>query len=291
MFTIPIEDLQVSDIEALVNTTKLSENDRIEYKETLPALGTNCDNWINGEDSIGDYALKKITKEIVAFSNTHGGTLIIGIAEDGGSPPRPDSINFLPRCEQLEQRLMQSIADRIEPRLDNLQSKSVLNGTEGVIVIKIPRSEHAPHRSKSDKEFYVRERDQSRTMTPYEIKSLSIKRSRQKIEALWSVVFSMQDTEDVNGGVVIFEEGKIYGGDSQYYYHGIYELIGDTKISGYLSVNHYHGPVYTAFGTAESNISVIVQGDLLDDTVTGQITHSATGGSIPFRMDRKTNLI
>jgi hypothetical protein len=65
------------------------------------------------------------------------------------------------------------------------------------------------------------------------------------IEALWSVHFATQG--GAGGGVVIFETGKLFGGDSQYYWVGNYteqngQLVAD------LDVTHYSGPPYSAFG-------------------------------------------
>jgi hypothetical protein len=292
MFVKDIKNLEFADIQELVNTTRISENDRIEYKQTLPADGQKTDPWIDGKDKIGDYALKKLTAEIVAFANSHGGTLVIGIEEDGNTPPRPKSVNALPRCEALEQKLMQSIASRVDPKIDGIKTKSVLqNKDEGVIVISVPRSEHAPHRSLSDKEFYRRERDECKKMSSLEIKALAVRRSRQKVEALWTIKFRMHDSNDVNGGVVVLDEGKIYGGDSQYYYFGIYELINDNKISGYVNIRNYLGYQLTAFGTTDSEMSLNINGDLVDENLTGQIYDPKTKRDIPYVMEKKQELL
>lgn len=290
MFSRDIEDLNQADIQRLVSETRLSESDRIEYKKTLPVANNQNDPWLEGENEILPQSSKKIAQEVIAFANTHGVTIIIGIEEDDQA--KPAAVNLLPRCNQLEVKLLQGVLDKIEPRIDGVLSKSIVfTNDEGVIVIRVPRSNDAPHRLISSREFFLRERTESRKMTVQEIKSLSLKRARQEIEALWSVRFRMQHSADVNGGVVILSEGKIYGGDSQYFYNGIYEFTDDSKFTGYLRIQHYHGPAYTAFGTSSSTLDIVINGDLIDNVISGSLTDTQTNGQIPFTMERRTNLV
>jgi hypothetical protein len=65
------------------------------------------------------------------------------------------------------------------------------------------------------------------------------------IEALWSVHFATQG--GAGGGVVIFETGKIFGGDSQYYWVGNYTVQNGQLIAD-IDVSHYSGPPYSVFG-------------------------------------------
>ncbi len=51
------------------------------------------------------------------------------------------------------------------------------------------------------------------------------------LEALWSVQFATPDG-NAGGGVVIFETGRILGGDTSFYYVGTYE---DVKEDGILN--------------------------------------------------------
>lgn len=87
------------------------------------------------------------------------------------------------------------------------------------------------------------------------------------VEALWTAEFQTAQGW-ANGGVVVLETGKVYGGDSQYYYVGVYKVAGD-GIEASLSVNHYHGPVSTAWGTNEKRFSVSLQGKREGGTITG----------------------
>ena len=48
------------------------------------------------------------------------------------------------------------------------------------------------------------------------------------LEALWSIQFEVPNIERWGGGVVVFETGRILGGDSSFYYIGDYSV--DNKI-------------------------------------------------------------
>ncbi len=81
------------------------------------------------------------------------------------------------------------------------------------------------------------------------------------LEALWTIEF--QDVHGwVNGGVVVFETNRVFGGDSNYYYVGQFEqtkygLTADARIV------HYHGEARTAFGDDAKDFTVSIQGTYL----------------------------
>ena len=68
------------------------------------------------------------------------------------------------------------------------------------------------------------------------------------IEALWSVQF-ISNLEIYGGGVIVFETGRIFGGDGYYYYVGDYATDGDNiNLKGKIEVTHYNGPMSSVFG-------------------------------------------
>jgi len=95
------------------------------------------------------------------------------------------------------------------------------------------------------------------------------------LEALWSVQF--QSNLGIQGaGVVVFETGRIFGGDSQYYYLGSATVRNDGKeVVAEVEVNHYAGQSFSIFGPmkkyklrAVGNIStpkMTLQGELVED--------------------------
>ncbi len=78
------------------------------------------------------------------------------------------------------------------------------------------------------------------------------------LEALWSVEFITSQGSQ-GAGVVVFETGRIFGGDSQYYYVGRGEADSQGNVSGYVDVTHYSGPPSSVFGWA-TTFRVILTG-------------------------------
>jgi len=80
----------------------------------------------------------------------------------------------------------------------------------------------------------------------------------ESLEALWTVEF-VSDLEVAGAGVVVFETDRVFGGDAQYYYTGIYEVHPDGTVEGEVHVRHYAGAPYSVFGYRK-NFSVKVSG-------------------------------
>lgn len=70
------------------------------------------------------------------------------------------------------------------------------------------------------------------------------------LEALWSVEFA-SNHNIIGSGVVVFETGRIFGGDAQYYYTGKYE-VKNGLLDGNLEVVHYSGEPWSVFGTLKT---------------------------------------
>jgi hypothetical protein len=68
------------------------------------------------------------------------------------------------------------------------------------------------------------------------------------IEALWTVVFG-SNTGGTGGGVVIFETGRIFGGDPDYIYLGKYDVSPDGKrLAADVEVTNYSNRRSSIFG-------------------------------------------
>ena len=80
----------------------------------------------------------KIAKEIIAFANTAGGCLIIGVDDDGSI--------YGVRSEKGEAELVkETIADYCQPQIDYKIEFIELFGKE-IVVVRIPQSLNKPHR-------------------------------------------------------------------------------------------------------------------------------------------------
>ncbi len=86
------------------------------------------------------------------------------------------------------------------------------------------------------------------------------------LEALWSVVF-VSSLGGSGAGVVVFKTNRIFGGDSQYYYTGRYDVDNQDNITGEMEVTHYAGQPTTVFGAAKQihlSVSGKVQEPVMD---------------------------
>lgn len=88
---------------------------------------------------------KELLKDVSAFANTLGGTLVIGIAEKEGTASGLTPLATLDVDAELL-RLEQICRAGIEPTIVGLRMKSVPVDEGHVIVLEVPRSFSPPHR-------------------------------------------------------------------------------------------------------------------------------------------------
>ena len=131
-------------------------------------------------------AKRDLTKELIAFANTRGGTLVLGIEEDGEK--RATCIKPIRACRSLAERLSASIIASTDPPLASLEAVGVeTEGDAGVVVFRVPPSLRAPHRDRDERECYRRSGDSSIPMTMREVQDLCVVRSREG-EAVYNIL-------------------------------------------------------------------------------------------------------
>jgi predicted HTH transcriptional regulator len=92
------------------------EGYEVEFKETLPHRTGGVHPWLlSDQGSIGDYARDEILAEVVAFANSQGGSVILGIAETTDDPPRARTMVPLPRVGDLQRRFEDQARSCIDP--------------------------------------------------------------------------------------------------------------------------------------------------------------------------------
>jgi hypothetical protein len=193
-------DLSAADIDALC-ADKSPESDSIEFKRQLPSKGIG-DPWAEKSD-FGSYGRDALLREIVAFANSHGGRVVIGVNETADSPARADSVAPIPNFHDLAERLRLAAGDCIEPPIPLLDIVGVALPQDGVVVADVPESRMAPHRLRSDKECYVRRADRTVPMTMREIQDLTLNRERgtaatlAEIDRVWAKLIARADSKTV----------------------------------------------------------------------------------------------
>jgi hypothetical protein len=210
-FKKPIDEITVDDVKKLKG---IPESQVFEIKQSLSAEGDKkTDPWMtnpsNGEhrESPSDKAKEKIFREIVAFANSEGGWLVLGIKETDKAPSRADEICPIPDCCELANRLCQAAYDWIDPPLPSLRFIGIeTNGNEGVVVCRVPRSSMAPHRlykSKYTQEAYKRVGWESKPMRMREIQDLVLEIARGSIRLEHEFKKARQDYD----GLIVEKKG------------------------------------------------------------------------------------
>jgi predicted HTH transcriptional regulator len=116
LFTKPFDgQLDRDDVSTLLGWP---ESGQVEFKQDIPGRDGKRDPWHEGKD-FAPYGRDKLFKEIVAFANTLGGHLVLGIEETEGEPPMAKAIHPIPRCHDLAERLSRS-AQAIDPQIRGL---------------------------------------------------------------------------------------------------------------------------------------------------------------------------
>jgi hypothetical protein len=186
-FTKPLDQVDANDIKGLIDTP---EGQLFEIKSQLAADKNGRDLWYespeDGKTRKGpsDYAKQNIFKEVVAFANSEGGWIVIGLEETSDHPKRVAGIaEPLRDCHELAERLKRASYDWIDPPLPSLQCRGIDIGNpgEGVIVFRVPRSFEAPHRlykKNRTQEAYKRVGDESKPMRMREIQDMTLDMAR-----------------------------------------------------------------------------------------------------------------
>lgn len=119
-----------------------------------------------GESSSLEFKLKtnhpeKIIRGVVAFANTNGGIMLIGVADDKRIPG-------LKYADEDEYLLVRAISKFCFPRISYTIDRVQLLDEREVLVIRVPRSPTRPHyiipdpvNNPDDKKVYVRVADKS----------------------------------------------------------------------------------------------------------------------------------
>lgn len=148
-----------SDVEFLINEA-IDESLHLEYKR--------CD------------ALKKkdrekneTSKDVSAFANSAGGTILYGVIEDGHKPIKIDA-GFDPK-EITKEWLEAIIESNISPKIDGIEIVPIKlkkhNPGKLLFVVNIPQSRRAPHQA-ADKRYYKRYNFGASPMEDYEIRDI-----------------------------------------------------------------------------------------------------------------------
>jgi predicted HTH transcriptional regulator len=109
---------------------------------------------------------EKVVREMIAFANTHGGTLLVGVDDDG-------SVLGVKYPEEESMGIVEAIQKSCRPQLVYHESLIALSENKFIVRYDIPQSEKRPH-------FFVIGKDHSETYV--RVNDMSIKASTEMEE-------------------------------------------------------------------------------------------------------------
>jgi hypothetical protein len=106
--------------------------------------------------------------------------------------------------------------------------------------------------------------------------------------SLWTIQFETAG-EWRTGGVVIFDNGRVFGGDSNYYYFGTFTEHNNV-ISGEARVVHFSGALSTGFGNSP-DFAIVIEARVAGDVINGAIHKPGNNTArLPLRCVRRQTL-
>lgn len=179
-----LTEITEADLHAICEEQWL-EDEQIDFKQMMPHKeGEGKDPW-RDQRVIKDHGRDQLLATVVAFANSYGGDLVIGVGEEESSQPgRAEAIAAVAACEDAAHRLAQMARSCIDPPLPNLQVRGIKVNEDGsgVVILRTQQSRAAPHRLTTVhgamKECFHRVRHETVAMTMRQIQDLTFSVSR-----------------------------------------------------------------------------------------------------------------
>ena len=83
------------------------------------------------------------------------------------------------------------------------------------------------------------------------------------MDGLWTAEFGSSNGIS-GGGVAVFRDGLIFGGDATYYYTGSYRVVGKTFTAALTIIPYIEGSE-SVFGTIGQELTIDLQGSLVSE--------------------------
>ena len=175
-----IQDYTIDTINSLIGN-EVEENIHLDYKAS-------------GALDKKDVKKNEIVKDVSAFANSDGGIIIYGLTEENHKPKDIDFIDG----NVFTKEWLENIIHQVQPRIDGITIHPIRedgNIEHSIYVVKIPRSDKAPHMARDNK-YYKRFNFKSEPMEYYEVKDIFHRKYSPTLQILNG---TLQD-EDVQEG-------------------------------------------------------------------------------------------
>ena len=139
LYKADIREVTIKDLEALKDN-QIPESHTLDYKREFP---TDRDGRLS------------LAADVVAFANTRGGDLIIGVDESEGCIRTFVPISLNDRDAALL-GLQSALTDLVEPKIPGIHLAAISMGSGFIVVVRTPASFQAPDRVRKSSIFYAR---------------------------------------------------------------------------------------------------------------------------------------
>lgn len=126
----------------------------------------------------GDQGRHEFAADVSAMANSGGGDLVYGVDEDAEGCAAA-IVPFVGNADQEARRMLDVLANSIEPRLPGLQVAPVVVAGGAVFVVRVPQSWAGPHRVRTNQHFFIREGARKRQLDVPEIRGLFLRSESQ----------------------------------------------------------------------------------------------------------------
>jgi hypothetical protein len=152
-----------------------------------------------------DGFLNSMAKALSAFANSGGGSIILGVHDDGTPDGLPSNVGRATMRDWIEQK----VPTLLDYPLSDFRVHTVIKGTESripalreVIVIDVGDSAAAPHQSKRDRKYYYRVGGRSEPAPHFYVELLRQRLTAPVLEyALRSI--SLTHADEYDGGIFV----------------------------------------------------------------------------------------
>ncbi len=195
------------------NPWEWDENDLLDMVKAGTQESIELDFKESGSLQATDKKKDDISKDVSAFANSAGGTIIYGMMEDKVTHVATGLDTGSNPAEITKEWLEQVINSKIHRRIDGVRIRQIELTTthpgKVAYVVYVPSSTRAPHQA-SDKRFYKRFNFQSVPMEEYEIRDVSrrgevpdlrIEFALPKTEVIMNQETGMSEPFGLNGGI------------------------------------------------------------------------------------------
>lgn len=156
-------------LQELTQLVALGEGPYLEFKRRVPRA-------------------ERIAKEVIAFANTRGGRLLLGVGDDG-------TVMGVRDAEEEEFALRQALVAHCDPPVDFNTERVPITGRRDVILVQVPESPEKPHflvnGAGSPPSAYVRVEDKSVEASPEAVHLMATQESPS------GVLFEFGETEQM----------------------------------------------------------------------------------------------